>query len=82
MPVRIRCPDKPRSERHQRDLKVLARLWQSLEWRVMGPGNQTSASYVDQSNYGSPPSENGKVHLNRIRKVNNECFSRQPENRL
>lgn len=49
MQVRRRCPDKPRTERHQKDLKVLARLWQSFEWRVMGPGNQASASYADQS---------------------------------
>ena len=72
MPVRMRWPDKPRTERHQRDLKVLERLWQSLEGRVMGPRNQTSASYTDRSNYCMPPSENSKVNLNRIRKVNNE----------
>ncbi len=54
MPVRIRCPDKPRTERHQRDLKVLARLWQSLEWRITGPGNLASASYADRPNYCAP----------------------------
>jgi hypothetical protein len=51
MPIRIRCRDKPLDRQQAIEYKGVKRLRQEIPRRVIRPGNQSSASYADRSNY-------------------------------